>query len=598
MKGKKKSHMGLLFKEMGAFKITMILSIIVAAIGAYVSLRAYGYIYNAAREVIIHIEDSGGVDTLYLIDMGKHILFCVTGAYGLYGLALLFSHITAFNTAARLKKKLLRHIGSLPLGYFDTHPSGVLRKLVEKNTDAAETLIAHQIPNTAQSIALPVFFAIYMFKYNAMMAIACIIPVVIGFILLVSIMMGGGSDFVRKYQKASADMSDACVEYVRGIPVMKTFGQSADSFKRYKDAVTNFADFVYKFAISMMNADSSYNTAINSIFVTLIPAALYMFKTSTDSKSVILDFIFFASMIPLAVTLLKRIMSNSSESIIVDEAMEALEKVFNEKRQSFAGSLEPENFDISIRDLTFRYSKDTPVVIDGVNLEIPEKSTVAFVGMSGSGKSTIANLIARFWDVEEGAIKIGGCELKELSKKSIDSLMSVVFQESTLLKTTLAQNVALYKPDATKDEILRALHLAQCDDILERLPDGIDTVYGSKGTYFSGGEIQRIAIARAILKDAPIVILDEATAFADAENEYLIRKALEKLLADKTVIMIAHRMQTVRNADKICVIDNGKIAESGTHRELLIMNGIYKKMTDEYEKAVNWKFERREAVNA
>jgi len=595
---KKKSHMGLLFNEMGAFKITMILSIIVAAVGAYVTLRAYGYIYDAAEEVIVHISDAQNVNSSYLIELGKHILFCVTGAYGLYGLALLFSHITAFNTAARLKRKLLRHIGSLPLGYFDTHPSGVLRKLVEKNTDSAETLIAHQIPNTAQSMALPIFFAIYMFKSNWLMAVACIIPVIIGFILLMGIMMGGGGDFVRKYQKASADMSDACVEYVRGIPVMKTFGQTADSFNRYKNAVSNFADFVLKFAMSMMNADSSYNTAINSIFVTLVPAALYMFKTSSDFKNVILDFIFFASMIPVAVTILKRIMSNSSETIIVDEAMEALQKVFDEKSQDYSGNLSPNGFDISIDNLTFKYSKDTPVVIDNVGLYIPEKSTVAFVGMSGSGKSTIANLIARFWDVECGSIKIGGCELKEISKKNLDNLMSVVFQESTLLKTTLAQNVALYKPDATRDEILQALHLAQCDDILNRLPDGIDTVYGSKGTYFSGGEIQRIAIARAILKDAPIIILDEATAFADAENEYLIRKALDKLLVDKTVIMIAHRMQTVRKADKICVIDNGKIVEAGNHQELLEKNGVYKKMTDEYEKAINWKFARKEASNA
>nr|MCR4758381.1 ATP-binding cassette domain-containing protein [Butyrivibrio sp.] len=341
-----------------------------------------------------------------------------------------------------------------------------------------------------------------------------------------------------------------------------------------------------------------YNTAIGSIFVTLVPVALYMFRTNSDSKSVILDFIFFASMIPVAVTILKRIMSNSSESIIVDEAMEALEKVFDEKSQDYSGTLAPMGFDISIKDLTFRYSEDTPVVIDNVSLEIPEKSTVAFVGISGSGKSTIANLIARFWDIDCGSIKIGGCELKEISKKNLDELMSVVFQESTLLKTSLAKNVALYKPDATKDEILRALHLAQCDDILERLSDGIDTVYGAKGTYFSGGEIQRIAIARAILKDAPIVILDEATAFADAENEYLIRKALEELLADKTVIMIAHRMQTVRNADMICVIDDGKIVEAGNHERLIEMNGYYKKMADEYERAVNWKFARKEAVNA
>ena len=594
----KKNHLNLLFKEMGAFKVTMVLSIIVAAISSYVSLKAFEYIYKASEEVILHISDVSQINTELIKNAGTHILFCVSGAYGLYGIALLFSHITAFNTAAILKRKLLKHIGTVHLGFFDAHPSGELRKLIEKNTDATETLIAHQIPNTAQSIALPVFLGIYMFRYNFWMSLACIIPVIVGFILMMSIMMSGGSDFVHTYQKASADMSAACVEYVRGIPVMKTFGQTADSFKRYKAAVDGFTDYVLKFAMSMMNADSSYNTAINSTFITLIPVGLLLFKKSSGSTDVILDFIFFASMIPVAVTILKRIMSNSSETIIVDEAMEALEKIFNEESQEFRGDMVPSTYDISLKNVSFRYSEDTKWVLENVSLEIPEKSNVAFVGMSGSGKSTIANLIGRFWEVNEGSIEIGGCKVSDIPKKGFDEIMSVVFQESTLLKKTLAENVALYKPDASREEILNVLHYAQCDDILERLPDGIDTVYGSKGTYFSGGEIQRIAIARAILKDAPIVILDEATAFADAENEYLIRKALEKLLADKTVIMIAHRMQTVRNADIICVMQEGKIIEKGNNDELMTLNGSYKNMVDEYDKAIKWRIGRKEASNA
>ncbi|MEY8413552.1 ABC transporter ATP-binding protein [Lachnospiraceae bacterium 62-26] len=594
----RKNSLGFLLKEMGAFKITMVISIIIAAGSSYVSLRAFTYIYKAAEEVLKNIGDVSQINADCIKDAGKHIIFCVSGAYGLYGLALLFSHITAFNTAAILKRKLLKHLGTVHLGFFDAHPSGELRKLIEKNTDAPETLIAHQIPNTAQSVALPVFLAIFMFKYNVWMAIACIIPAVVGFVMMMSIMMGGGSEFVHTYQKASADMSAACVEYVRGIPVMKTFGQTADSFKRYRTAVEGFADYVLKFALSMINADSSYNTAINSTFITLVPVALCLFKNATDTSNVILNFIFFASMIPMSVTILKRIMNNSSETIIVDEAMEALEKIFNEESQDFSGNKVPENYDISIKNVKFRYSQDTDWVLNGVSIEIPANSNVAFVGMSGGGKSTIASLIGRFWDVNEGSVEIGGCKISDLSKRGLDETMSVVFQESTLLKKSIAENVALYKPDASREEILNALHHAQCDDILARLPEGIDTVYGSKGTYFSGGEIQRIAIARAILKDAPITILDEATAFADAENEYLIRKALEKLLADKTVIMIAHRMQTVRNADIICVIKDGQIIEKGNHDELMALNGNYKRMVDEYDKAVTWKIGRKEIPNA
>ena len=583
---KKKSNMPFLFKAMGLFKICMVLSVILAAFSAIASITAYTYVYTIIEEIL-----SDKMSTENIIEYGKSIVFMVCGGYGLYGLSLLFSHITAFNTAARLKMMLIKHIGRLPGGYHDTNPSGSVRKVIEKNTDLTETLIAHQIPNTTMSIVLPIAFIVFMFRYSVSLSVACIIPVLIGFGLLMMIMMGNGSDFVRNYQQASKDMSNAAVEYVRGIPVMKTFGQTADSFNRYKSSVEGFCEYVLKFAISMMNADSMYNTAINSVFYALVPAALIAFRRSGGSLKVICSFIFFASIIPMEVTILKRIMSNSSESIIVDEAMGTLKELMDEEPMEYRGNSVPEGHDISFENVSFRYGDDMPLVLDNVSLDIKEDSVTALVGLSGGGKSTIAQLAARLRDVTDGIVKIGGVDIRDIPEKELNSIISVVFQENTLLKMTIAENVALYKKDASRDEILRALELAQCRDIIEKLPNGIDTMYGSEGVYLSGGEVQRIAIARAILKDSPIIILDEATAFADAENEYLIRKAFKELLKDKTVIMIAHRLSTIKDADQIYVVGNGGILEKGKHEELMMAGGRYAAMYNEYTRAVNWKLQ-------
>ncbi len=586
---KKKSNLPFLFHAMGPFRICMALSIVLAGFSAIASIKAYIYVYKIAEEVIGNIADSSSIDGGYIKECGKSVVFMICGGFGLYGLSLLFSHITAFNTAYRLKKMLIEHIGRLPGGYHDTNPSGSVRKIIEKNTDLTETLIAHQIPNTTISVVLPIAFIVFMFRYSVVLSVACIIPVVIGFVLLMVIMMGNGSEFVRKYQQASKDMSNAAVEYVRGIPVMKTFGQTAESFKRYKVSVDGFCEYVYKFAISMINADSMYNTAINSVFYALVPAALIAFNNSDGKFNILCSFIFFASIIPLEVTILKRIMSNSSETIIVDEALETLKKLIAENTMEYNGNEKPESHDIVFENVSFRYAEDLPVVLDGINLTMKTGEICALVGMSGGGKSTIASLAARLRDVTDGRIMIGGKDIKNISERELNDTISIVFQESTLLKMSIAENVALYRKNATREEILEALRLAQCTDIIEKLPDGIDTMYGSKGVYLSGGEVQRIAIARAILKNAPVVILDEATAFADAENEYLIRKAFKELLKDKTVIMIAHRMSTVVDADKICVIDEGKVVETGRHDELMKVGGRYSAMYSEYNKAVSWR---------
>ncbi len=586
---KQKSNLPFLIKSMGPFKITMVFSIIFAAFSAIENIYAYTFVYKIAQELVTNFRDLKSINVDLLSEYGKGIVFAVCAAYGLYGLSLLFSHITAFNTIMRLKRKLIKHIGTLPGGFHDSNPSGSLRKLIEKNTDATETMMAHQIPNTTMSIVLPIAFVVFMFRFSVLLSVACLIPVIIGFVLLMIIMMGNGGEFVHKYQQASKDMSNAAVEYVRGIPVMKTFGQTADSFSRYKNAVNGFCDYVYKFAISMMTADSLYNTAINSVFYALVPTSLFLFNKGGNTMNLICSFVFFASIIPMEVTILKRIMGNSSESIIVDEAMESLKKIFNEKPMEYTGNAKPEGYGFLFKNVSFRYAENLPLALNGINLEIPQGKTTALVGLSGGGKSTIASLAARLRDVTSGEVLFGGVNIKDISEKDLNNYISIVFQENRLLKMSIADNVALYKPEASRDEILRALKLAQCDDILAKLPEGIDTMFGSKGVYLSGGEIQRIAIARAILKDSPVIILDEATAFADAENEYLIRKSFEELLKNKTVIMIAHRMSTVRNADKICVIENGKIIEEGNHDSLMKLKGKYKNMVSEYSKAVSWK---------
>ena len=586
---KKKSNMPFLFKSMGPFKITMVFSIIFAAFSAIENIYAYTFVYKIAQELILNLGNLRGINVEQLSEYGKGIVLAVCAAYGLYGLSLLFSHITAFNTIMRLKKKLINHIGTLPGGFHDSNPSGSLRKLIEKNTDATETMMAHQIPNTTMSIVLPIAFVVFMFRYSVLLSVACLIPVIIGFVLLMAIMMGNGGEFVHKYQQASKDMSNAAVEYVRGIPVMKTFGQTADSFSRYKNAVNSFCDYVYKFAISMIKADSLYNTAINSVFYALVPTALFLFNKGGNTMNLVCSFIFFASIIPMEVTILKRIMGNSSESIIVDEAMESLKVIFDEKPMEYNGNATPAGYGFNFKNVSFRYAENLPLALNCINLEIPEGKTTALVGLSGGGKSTIASLAARLRDATLGEVLFGGVNIKDISEKDLNDCISIVFQENSLLKMSIADNVALYKPEASREQIMSALHLAQCDDIIEKLPDGIDTMFGSKGVYLSGGEIQRIAIARAILKDSPVIILDEATAFADAENEYLIRKAFEELLKNKTVIMIAHRMSTVRNADKICVIENGTIVEEGNHNTLMKLKGKYQAMVSEYSKAISWK---------
>lgn len=587
---KEKGVLGRLFQHMGMFKITMVIAIILSAVSSVINLYAFVCVYNVAKEIVQSLGNIHSLDQTYMIDMGWRAVFLILTSFGLYGMALLFSHITAFNTVAKLRIQIVRHIGNLPLGYHTTNPSGKQRKIIEKNSDNLETLIAHQIPDFAGAVALPVAFLVFMFVYDWRLSLICLIPILVGFGILYYMLKDESEGFAKQYQKSAEDISNAVTEYVRGIAVVKVFRQTANSFQRYKAAVKEYGDYLLKYALSMQNADSAYHAAINGIFFFLIPGGIILFNAGSNPEKTVLSFLFFAVLIPTVVTILARIMNSSSNLMISQASLDAIDQILREKPLPETKTPQlPKGYDISLDHVSFSYEDAAGKALDDVSLDVPEGTITALVGESGGGKSTVANLIARFWDVDEGVIRVGGVDVREMDYKYWMEQVSIVFQDTNLFKMSIMENVAAFNPDASREDVLQALHLAQCDDILEKLPQGADTVIGTKGIYLSGGEMQRIALARAILKNAPVVLLDEATAFADAENEYLIQKALDELLRGKTVIMIAHRLSTIIHADQICVLERGKIVEKGTHRELMDLHGVYAGMYEEYQSSISWR---------
>lgn len=587
---KEKGVLGRLFQHMGMFKITMVIAIILSAVSSVINLYAFVCVYNVAKEIVQSLGNIHSLDQTYMVDMGWRAVFLILTSFGLYGMALLFSHITAFNTVAKLRIQIVRHIGNLPLGYHTTNPSGKQRKIIEKNSDNLETLIAHQIPDFAGAIALPVAFLVFMFVYDWRLSLICLIPILVGFGILYYMLKDESEGFAKQYQKSAEDISNAVTEYVRGIAVVKVFRQTANSFQRYKAAVKEYGDYLLKYALSMQNTDSAYHAAINGIFFFLIPGGIILFNAGSNPEKTVLSFLFFAVLIPTVVTILARIMNSSSNLMISQASLDAIDQILREKPLPETKTPQlPKGYDISLDHVSFSYEDAAGKALDDVSLDVPEGTITALVGESGGGKSTVANLIARFWDVDEGVIRVGGVDVREMDYKYWMEQVSIVFQDTNLFKMSIMENVAVFNPDASREDVLQALHLAQCDDILEKLPQGTDTVIGTKGIYLSGGEMQRIALARAILKNAPVVLLDEATAFADAENEYLIQKALDELLRGKTVIMIAHRLSTIIHADQICVLERGKIVEKGTHRELMDLHGVYAGMYEEYQSSISWR---------
>lgn len=580
---------GKLLKFSGPFRITILLSAVFSAFSAVINLKAYLCVYGVAKVLIQSSGNFGALDLAAMKALGMQAVWYVCMGFGTYGMALLCSHISAYNTVARIRMQLIRHLGTLPLGYHILHPSGKQRKIIEKNTDNLEILIAHNIPDYVQSLVLPVAFLVFMFRYDWRLSLICLVPILIGFILLFSMLKGESSGFIGQVQKSGEDISNAATEYVRGIAVVKTFGQTASSFRRYQRAVKDYADFMTKYAFSMENAFSLYTTIVNAVFLFLIPGGIVLYNLGGGAEKTIMTFAFFAVLIPLVASILTKLMHSSSNLLLADASFTAIEEMLAEKPLAETKKLQvPQNGEICLNHVSFQYEAGVKA-LDDVSLTIRPGTVTALVGESGGGKSTVANLIARFWDVSEGSVTVGGVNVRELDYADWMKHISIVFQDTNLFKMSVAENVAMYKPGASREEIMEALRQAQCEDILEKLPDGVDSVIGAKGVYLSGGEMQRIALARAILKDAPIVLLDEATAFADAENEYLIQRALDVLLRGKTVLMIAHRLQTIVHADQIIVMQRGGIAEQGTHKELMQRQGVYAKMYHEYENSVSWK---------
>lgn len=482
----------------------------------------------------------------------------------------------------------MQHIVSLPLGVTEKYGSGSLRRIVNTSSAATENYLAHRLPDKAGAIATPAGLLVLLLAFDWRLGLLSLIPVGLGFLIMMKMTGAGMEQKMREYQNSLSAMSNEAVEYVRGVPVVKTFGQTIFSFKRFKAAIDNYEKWVIAYTKALRLPMMFYTTAINGVFAFLIAGGI-LFARGGVTNALLLNLIFYIIITPVIGTTLTKIMFMSEDAMIVGDALNRIDAVLQEKPlpESFPGS-KPEGNGISLEHVSYSYDGKKNALND-VSLTIQPGQTVALVGASGSGKTTLANLITRFFDPQRGRVLIGGADIREIPKEKLMNRVSFVFQSSRLLKTSILENVRMGNPAATRAEVIHALEAAQCMDLIEKLPDGVDTVVGRDGVYLSGGEQQRIAIARAILKDAPILILDEATAFADPDNEVRVQQALSALSRGKTVVMIAHRLSSVTGADCIYVLQDGEIMESGTHSELVAQNGIFAHMWKNYSEAVEWK---------
>ena len=586
---KQKSNLSRLMDYAGGHKVLTWLSWILSAASALLALVPFWCLWRIIRDILAaspNFSQAGNVTAYGWAAVGFAVLSIVV-----YISALMCSHLSAFRVASNIRKELMRHIAALPLGVTQKYGSGRLRRIVNTSSTATETYLAHRLPDKAGAIATPIGLLLLLLAFDWRLGLLSLIPVALGFLIMMKMTGKDMEEKMKEYQNALSDMSNEAVEYVRGIPVVKTFGQTVFSFKRFKTSIDNYEKWVIAYTKALRLPMMCYTTAINAVFAFLIAGGILFTRNGVDSEF-LFNLIFYIIITPVIGTTLTKIMFMSEDSMIVNDALQRIDGLLAQKPlEESAAPQKPQDYSITLEHVSYSYDGKKDALLD-VSMTIQPGETVALVGPSGGGKTTLANLVTRFFDPQKGRVLIGNTDIRQIPKEKLMEQVSFVFQNSRLIKASILENVRMGRPGASRKEVDRALQAAQCTDIIEKLPKGVDTVVGTRGVYLSGGEQQRIAIARAILKNAPILILDEATAFADPDNEVRVQQALTTLSKGKTVLMIAHRLSSITEADCIYVLQGGQIAERGTHKELLEKNGIFTHMWNHYAKAAEWKIEK------
>ena len=585
---KKPSALSELMGYAGGYRALTYLSLILSALSALLALMPFVFLYRIIRAVLDaapNFAQAAGI-----VENGALAVFFSLLGMLVYFAGLLCSHAAAFRTAGNIRLALLEKIASLPQGTVEAIGTGKVRRIVTDASAATETFLAHRLPDLASSFATPVGILVLLFVFDWRFGLATLLPMVLSFAAMWGMAGPQMQEDMKRYQDALGNMTNEAVEYVRGIPVVKTFGQTVHSFQRFKASIDDYYKFCISYTIHARPPMMRYTVLLNSTFAFLTALTLVLTTGRSVPQSLLLSILFYVIFTPQVATVLNRVLFASEDNMMITDSIARIHTLLDREPLPVSDTPKvPEGTDVEFDHVTFRYSPEARDAVSDLSFRVEPGTVTALVGPSGGGKTTAAALVSRFYDVTSGSVKIGGVDVREIPWEKLSERVAYVFQDSRLLKRSILENVRLGRPEARREEVLSALHRAQCDDILAKLPDGVETVIGSKGTYLSGGEQQRIAIARMILKDAPIVILDEATAFADPENEALVQKSFEELAKGKTVLMIAHRLTTVRNADKILVLNEGKLVESGTHAELMKKSGLYADMWNEYQSAVSWK---------